>query len=119
MSSRAHHQKILEIVRTDRTFEPVDYQGRDAWMGKCIHCNAHLYVAADGAPISRATVEHILPKTAGGTDEPSNLALACARCNHEKGVRHDRRTRTHEHSATLVEKLLEKRRKRWRAPDEL
>lgn len=30
-------------------------------------------------------IEHIIPRTAGGLDEPSNLALACSPCNLRKG----------------------------------
>ena len=30
-------------------------------------------------------VEHIVAKQHGGTDDPTNLALACHRCNHCKG----------------------------------
>lgn len=115
--SEAYRRKVLEIVATDRTFERVDHKGSEAWMGKCLHCNAHLFIALSGEPISRATIEHILPKTAGGSEDLDNLGLACARCNHEKGIRHDRRTRKSERSADLVEKLLSKRRTRWRDPD--
>jgi hypothetical protein len=30
-------------------------------------------------------VDHIIPKQHGGTDDPSNLALACYHCNLRKG----------------------------------
>jgi 5-methylcytosine-specific restriction endonuclease McrA len=30
------------------------------------------------------TVDHVLPKARGGTDDPSNLVAACARCNYSK-----------------------------------
>jgi 5-methylcytosine-specific restriction endonuclease McrA len=29
-------------------------------------------------------VDHVTPRTAGGTDDPANLALACPRCNGHK-----------------------------------
>ena len=32
-------------------------------------------------------MEHILPKSLGGSDERSNLAAACYRCNEFKGVK--------------------------------
>jgi hypothetical protein len=38
------------------------------------------------------------------------------RCNHGKGVRHDRKALTNARSLEVVEQLLEKRRKRWREP---
>lgn len=31
------------------------------------------------------TLEHIVPLCLGGTNEPSNVALACAPCNHKRG----------------------------------
>lgn len=33
------------------------------------------------------TVDHLLPKAHGGTDDPSNLVAACRRCNSAKGAR--------------------------------
>ena len=33
-----------------------------------------------------AQIDHILAKARGGTDAPSNLVLACARCNHVKST---------------------------------
>lgn len=35
--------------------------------------------------ISQLTIEHLLPLTLGGTSADSNIALACAPCNQEKG----------------------------------
>ncbi len=110
----SHRRLILSLVLTDTTFERVSSGEREAWRGKCIHCNAHLFVALDGTPISRATVEHMLPRSHGGTDDPANLALACARCNHQKGRRHDVRRKGDPVLMLLVERLLEKRRARWR-----
>lgn len=111
MSARTH-EKILEIIRTDRTFERAESRGRDVWVGKCLHCNAHLTVALDGTPISRATIEHIKPRGWGGTEELENLALACARCNHQKGRTHDKEPTPR--GLELMEKLLARRRSRWR-----
>lgn len=111
-------RKILSIVHTDDTFERVPHRDREVWRGRCIHCNAHLYVALDGVPISQATVEHILPRTHGGTDDLHNLALACARCNHGKGRRHDVRRRDDPKLVTLVERLRERRQERWRDPED-
>ncbi len=35
---------------------------------------------------SEAQIDHIIPKARAGTDAPSNLVLACARCNHIKST---------------------------------
>ena len=34
------------------------------------------------------TLEHILPKSQGGSDEMDNLAAACAHCNSRRGTKH-------------------------------
>ncbi|RJS26130.1 HNH endonuclease [Corallococcus sp. H22C18031201] len=115
--SRLHRRRILDVIATDATFERVPHRGQEAWQGKCLHCNAHLVVALDGEPISRATLEHIIPRTAGGTNAPENLALACARCNQGKGARHDRHYPRDARARELVERLLARRRERWRGPE--
>ena len=33
------------------------------------------------------TVDHVLPISKGGTDDPDNLVAACTRCNYSKGNR--------------------------------
>jgi 5-methylcytosine-specific restriction endonuclease McrA len=110
---------MLAIALTDRTFERATWRGQDAWLGKCLHCNAHLALALDGTPLGRATIEHIVPQSSGGSNELPNLGLACSRCNHQKGRRHDHRGLRDAKTAEVVERLLERRRQRWReAPDE-
>jgi hypothetical protein len=34
----------------------------------------------------RATADHLVPVADGGTSELANLALACARCNNDRGT---------------------------------
>lgn len=48
----------------------------EKWNRKCAYCGR-----AD-VPLE---VEHIIPKSRGGTDRVSNLALACRECNQRKG----------------------------------
>lgn len=108
---------LLAIVATDRTFERVVQRGREVWSGKCIHCNRRLAIGLDGTPISRATIEHIVPRNHGGDDAIENLAIACAGCNHEKGRRHDKRRSDDPELRTIVERLQRRRMKRWRAPE--
>jgi 5-methylcytosine-specific restriction endonuclease McrA len=113
-----HKRKlILAIVASDRTFDRVDLRGAEGWQGKCIHCNAHLQVAASGEPISKATIEHIVPQAHGGTDDLVNLALACSRCNHQKGVRHDNQHASDPKLQEVVARLQQRRRDRWREPE--
>lgn len=107
-----HRARVLQVVRTDDTFRRTTVRGREAWCGRCIFCNRKLLVALDGELMSHATLEHILPRSKGGDDSSHNLALACSRCNHEKGVRHD--SRRSERAQEVVRQLQERRRERWR-----
>lgn len=113
------HRRILDIIATDRTFTLTEVRGETAWVGKCLHCNARLVVSTDGAMAGGVTIEHVVPKAHGGTDDLENLALACARCNHEKGIRHDRRRPDHPRVAEVIQKLQARRRERWRDPIEI
>ena len=109
-------QTILSIVRTDRTFELLPFTEGTVWQGKCIHCQSKLLIRPSGEPISRATIEHIVPRHHGGTDDPSDLALACARCNNLKGKRLDAR-RLSDPTLQRVIALLQARRLQRLRPD--
>ena len=87
------HLRFLAVAATDRTFERATRGGDAVWVGKCIHCNRKLIIADTGAPISRATLEHIWPRNHGGGNAIENLAIACAGCNREKGGRHESEAR--------------------------
>lgn len=109
------HLLLLAAAVTDATFERLTLDGKPAWVGKCIHCNTKLVVGDDGRTLGEATLEHVWPRTQGGTDAVDNLAVACNRCNREKGSRHD-----HELTPRLEEiarELRVKRMARWRDPD--
>ena len=105
---------MLAAAVTDRTFERTRLDDRVVWVGKCIHCNSKLVVADDGRSLGEATLEHIIPQTQGGTNDVNNLAVACGRCNREKGKRHDRKRdgRLDE----IVAMLQARRAERWRDP---
>ncbi|MEO8701183.1 MAG: HNH endonuclease [Kofleriaceae bacterium] len=109
------HLLLLAAAVTDSTFEKTELDGAVVWVGKCIHCNTKLVVGHDGRPLGEATLEHVFPETQGGTDAVANLAVACARCNREKGSRHD-----HQGGARfeeIVAALRARRSERWRDPD--
>lgn len=108
MNKRA--KTVLSIVATDCTFKTDERMG--GFVGKCIHCRSKLLVLSNGD--TAGTIEHILPRTHGGDDRIDNLALACAACNHEKGVRHDARRRHDQGLVALVARLTEERKRRWR-----
>ena len=79
---------MLMCAAVDRTFT---YGGGrlGTWVGKCIHCRRKLGLDADGTSQGTATLEHITPRTHGGTNTLDNLAIACARCNTQKGRKLD------------------------------
>lgn len=107
-------RRLLWIAATDATFE-VDRE-RELIEGKCIHCGRKLRLGLDGAPISRATIEHIVARAHGGSDDLANLAIACARCNAGKGYRLDVR-RPDDPKLLDVQATLRRRREaRWREP---
>ncbi|NYZ62536.1 HNH endonuclease [Luteimonas deserti] len=100
------------------------------WSTRCLHCRSTLQLRGDGEPLGNTTLEHVVPQAWFGrraaavltaqvgddADDPRNLALACARCNHDKGKGHDARgpgdVRAHE----VVDALLATRLSRWRDP---
>lgn len=47
---------------------------------ECHYCGARL-------DRSSATLDHIIPRAAGGTNHLSNLLLSCAGCNRKKGAK--------------------------------
>jgi 5-methylcytosine-specific restriction endonuclease McrA len=54
--------------------------------GRCFFCEAE--TAPDHPdPKKRPTLEHLVPQSKGGTDDPSNLAMSCAGCNHSRDSR--------------------------------
>ena len=114
MGSRRKQRRLLEVAATDRTFEPRELDGEQVLEGKCIHCQRKLALRTDGTPINGATLEHIVPKNHGGTDDLENLAIACARCNSEKGLRHDHKRPDDPKLREVIQRLQERRRKRLR-----
>lgn len=101
--------RLVKSARTDLTFS---LQG-DLWVGKCLICNGP--IAFDAQTGEGATLEHIRARSRGGTDDLLNLGVVHGRCNHEKGRRWDpKRRRDREEYDALVERLLARRRERWR-----
>jgi 5-methylcytosine-specific restriction endonuclease McrA len=115
-SARKTRDLLLSVARTDNTFELVEARGQWVWQGKCLHCSRRLLLKEDGEAISRATVEHIIPRNHGGTDEAENLGIACFACNNEKGRRHDPRKKDDPRAQEVIESLQARRLERWRDP---
>lgn len=104
---------------------------RDAdgtWVAPCLHCQSRVSVAPDGTPLGAATLEHIVPRSWFGRaaaraltlrvahpDDVQNIAVACARCNQQKGRTHDAHGPASERARTVVGQLLDRRAQRYRA----
>ena len=113
--TRRHRDSLLLCAAYDSTFSFSG--GHDGeWSGRCIHCNRRVGLEADGRPFGGTTLEHIVPRHHGGTDELSNLAVACSRCNSQKGRRLDVLRRDDPRLVRVVKFLLERRQDRLREP---
>jgi 5-methylcytosine-specific restriction endonuclease McrA len=118
MNRRRSRALLLWIAATDSTFQCVELREGPALVGKCLHCGSRHTILRDGTPISDATIEHIVPRNHGGTEDLSNLAIACSRCNGEKGIRHDVRRWQDPRLQALIAQLLSRRAERMRPPME-
>lgn len=125
MSPRTRLRTVLQTDREARLEEGV-------WRIRCLHCRHALHLAQTGEPLDGGTLEHIVPRswfgrraaahlTANlhGPDDPRNLALACARCNQQKGKGPDARGPEDARAQEIVSALLEQRARRYLTPPPL
>ncbi|HTU99771.1 MAG TPA: HNH endonuclease [Luteitalea sp.] len=120
---------FLRVVATDSRAA----RGDDGiWTAPCLHCQSPCAVHADGRPLGATTLEHIVPRSwfgrvaareltarVGDPDVDANLALACARCNQQKGKTHDADGPSNPRAREVVANLLDRRTTRLRQPVEL
>lgn len=115
-SSRRTARLLLWCAATDSTYERGELGGREVLTGTCIHCGARHSVSLTGVALTQATLEHIVPRTHGGTDAIENLAIACARCNIGKGQRLDLRPWSDPTLQRVIATLQERKLARARTP---
>lgn len=72
-------QWILPFVMTKAQFK--------AYRDRLWHRDPTCAYCGHRVKLSNATLDHILPRSKGGLDTPSNLVLACERCNQTKASR--------------------------------
>lgn len=53
---------------------------RDNW--KCVYCGKRLFL--NGKNSLQPTIDHVVPRSQGGTHDISNLLTSCKKCNHKK-----------------------------------
>jgi 5-methylcytosine-specific restriction endonuclease McrA len=120
---KALRQLLRLAAATDREARMIG----DTWQTRCLHCRAHLSITAAGEPLGATTLEHIVPRSwfgrrgsddvVAGLDGPSdarNLALACARCNQQKGRGPDAAGPGDSRAREIVRALLHRRLERYR-----
>lgn len=93
---KRHKQKKINTQLKKRLFGHL-------FMSPCCYCK-HVFM------LDELTVEHVIPLCLGGTNDPTNIALACSPCNHERGrdawvLKRERNKRYHEqyHSQHRIE----------------
>lgn len=52
----------------------------------CTYCGRQTRRDVPDGHIAYATVDHIIPRSAGGYDGPRNWAVSCIKCNQDKGA---------------------------------
>ena len=75
----------------------------DSEVGACCYCDCTLYY-------EDATLEHILARSNGGTDDFANLDIACEPCNSTKGLIEDRHGVYKLTQQELIVRILRKRK---------
>lgn len=74
--NRGQGSKWITKSRRRRIYERDGYQ--------CVWCSVPV-VCEPGAGARTATLDHLLCRDAGGTNDTHNLVTACMRCNRERG----------------------------------
>jgi hypothetical protein len=69
---------------------------------RCEYCHAD-----ERWQFIRFTIDHVLPQSAGGSDDPDNLALACRNCNERRGNRVEGRDPQTGHGVAIFHPRLE------------
>ena len=119
---------FLQALSTDSVAQLRDGE----WETRCLHCRRRLCVRGDGEALGNATLEHVVPQAwfgkraaaaltaqvGGDTNDARNLAVACAACNHGKGMSHDAHGPNDDRARAVIGQLLERRLARWREPED-
>ncbi|MGY4515412.1 hypothetical protein [Lysobacter sp. HA18] len=117
---------FLLALETDREAQ----RDNGVWTTRCLHCRTRLQVRDDGMAIGASSLEHVVPRAWFGKraaneltarvgdapDDARNLAIACTRCNQDKGKGPDARGPSDARAREVVTSLLDRRMARWRLP---
>lgn len=86
-----------------RTVLPILYERQKA---KCFYCGIETLMSVGLRADWKATLEHIIPKSKGGSDEIDNLVMACFRCNQLRGDGSTRPHKARRHDKTAKRQLV-------------
>lgn len=81
---KKHKKKLLASLIHERshwTYTRTRLAEAQNW--KCCYCGC--YMIENHGHKNSVTVEHVIAKSKGGSNDPSNLAASCARCNEARG----------------------------------
>lgn len=119
-------RKLRELLRDAVESDALAERRDNLWIVPCLHCGSKLTLDRSGEPLSHATLEHIVPKSwfgkraaadlterVGAPDDPRNLAIACLRCNNQKGLGPDKDGPSNDRALQIVATLLAKRDERF------
>jgi 5-methylcytosine-specific restriction endonuclease McrA len=119
----ALRRSLLAALRTDAEAVLLHH----VWFTRCLHCRSALHFDAAGAPMNGGTLEHVVPRSwfgkraaqdliegLEGPDDARNLALACPRCNQQKGKGPDAQGPADPRAREIVAALQRARMARWR-----
>jgi 5-methylcytosine-specific restriction endonuclease McrA len=124
MRAKLRHLFRLAVATDAEAMQAAD----GTWTTRCLHCRTRLQVAADGEALGASSLEHVVPQAWFGLraaaaltaqvgddrDDPRNLAVACRRCNQDKGKGPDAKGPQDARAFDVVATLLGKRLARWR-----
>lgn len=76
----AHKRRALKLAAIGE-FTKEDLQlAYHAQKGKCWHCSKHIG--------KKYHADHLIPLAKGGTNNPNNIVVSCAKCNSSKGAKY-------------------------------
>lgn len=68
--------------RKRRIWAAIEAEGRDK---VCAYCGTEVHRGLPPAHPNAANLDHAIPRSRGGTNELSNLVVACFSCNQNRG----------------------------------
>ena len=78
--------RALRLPRGDQALAVMSVRDLIVVLGSiCCWCRCETLLNVAESHPRRATIEHILPKSKGGTNHVDNLRVACRACNHARG----------------------------------